>query len=111
MDVNRLAKSPNEDLSDDEAKGSGNANDSIKIRPITYKDVQSATEKIYNGGINKTNLQVSPTRGVNQRNIRTHPQHTFLKPRRSNLLHCQLLLDYYFPFCNLQGRTVSLSST
>ncbi|XP_065904969.1 L-threonine ammonia-lyase-like [Dysidea avara] len=59
MDVNRLAKSPNEDLSDDEAKGSGNANDSIKIRPITYKDVQSATEKIYNGGINKTNLQYS----------------------------------------------------
>ena len=63
MDVNRLAKPPNEGLSDDEAKGSGNENDSIKIHPITYRDVQSATEKIYNGGINKTNLQVSPTRG------------------------------------------------
>ena len=71
MDVNnRLAKSPNEDqVSDDEAKGSGNANDSIKIRPITYKDVQSATEKIYSGGISKTNLQVS-------NNVRTHPQRT-----------------------------------
>ena len=85
-DVNRLAKPPNGGLSDDEAKGSGNENDSIKIHPITYRDVQSATEKIYNGGINKTNLQVSPTRGVNQRNIRTHPRHTFLKPRRSNSL-------------------------
>ena len=67
MDVNRLAKSPNEDLSDDEAKGSGNVNDSIKIKPITYKDVQSATEKIYSGGIKKTGLQVSTTRGVNRR--------------------------------------------
>ena len=74
MDVNNrlLAKSPNEDqVSDDEAKGSGNANDSIKIRPITYKDVQSATEKIYSGGISKTNLQVS-----NGMPPRIHTEHT-----------------------------------
>ena len=29
------------------------------IQPITFKDVASASEKIYNEGITKTNLQAS----------------------------------------------------
>jgi len=91
MDASRLAKSPNEDNSDDEAKGSDNANDPIKIKPITYKDVQSATEQIYSGGIKKTGLKVSPTRGINNTCARsTHPQHT------SFTTHCTMQIGFVF---------------
>ena len=59
----RQAKPSQDDFSSDEdAKStSSNLNDGYSpvIRPITFKDVASASEKIYyTGGITKTNLQV-----------------------------------------------------
>ena len=60
----RLAKPSQDDFSSDEDAKSTSSNPSDGyspiIRPITYEDVASASEKIYyTGGITKTSLQVS----------------------------------------------------
>lgn len=61
--MERQAKSSQYDFSSDEdAKSTSSdfsAGYSPVIKPITFKDVASASEKIYyTGGITKTNLQV-----------------------------------------------------
>lgn len=64
--MERQAKPPQYDSSDEDAKSTSSQSSfgyASIIQPITFKDVASASEKIYyTGGITKTNLQVSSPR-------------------------------------------------